>query len=303
MSENEVRDDHSLQTAVRDLFIGSAPERESDLVGMWKELDLIFQLTPDMHEGDRIIMDAGAYRYIRFNHRVLRAFWIGGYAAWEGYRTVAESPSLQALDLTRFRELVSAYESCLASTEADLEALPVGVAEPGQYPDANIDPQGRAASELATIAVAWALLHELRHIRHQREGTGADPHSEDKSAKHAEELSCDAFATTFLLEQIDLYATGQSADLVRQKRQLGIYFGLFAVTLLAKDKWGESKTHPAVQVRIDAVRTLMADQKSDIAAAMAHFAFAVLGIVWPGAPSHIRESRTSSLSLWRIAEP
>jgi hypothetical protein len=287
MSGNEVRDDHSVQTAVRDLFIGSAPERELDLTGMWKELDLIFQLTPDIHEGDRIIMDAGAYRYVRFNHRVLRAFWIAGYVAWEGYRTVAESPSLQALDLTCFRELVSAYESCLESTEADLEALPAGAAEPGQYPDANIDPQGRAASELVTIAVAWALLHELRHIRHQREGTGADPYSDDEKAKHAEELSCDAFATTFLLEQIDLYAraTNQSADLVRQKRQLGIYFGLFAVTLLAKDKWGESKTHPAVQVRIDAVRALMADQKSDIAAAMAHFAFAVLGIVWPGAPS------------------
>jgi hypothetical protein len=114
--------------------------------------------------------------------------------------------------------------------------------------------QGRAASELATIAVAWALLHELRHIRHQREGSGADPHSEDKAAKHAEELSCDAFATTSLLEQIDLCAraTVQSADLVRQKRQLGIYFGLFSVTLLAKDKWGKSKTHPAVQARIDA---------------------------------------------------
>jgi Peptidase U49 len=287
MPENGVRDGPSLQTAVRSLFIGSAPERESDLIEMWKELDLKFQLTPDVHEGDRIIMDAGAYRYVRFNHRVLRAFLIAAYAAWEGYRTVAESPSLQALDLTRFRGLISSYESCLASEDSDLEALPEGVAVPGEYPDPRTDPQGRAASELATIAVAWALLHELRHIRHQRDGTGADPFGNDRAAKHAEELSCDAFATTFLLDQIDLYAqtTGQSANMVRQKRQLGIYFGLFAVTFLAKDKWGESDSHPAVQTRIDAVRKLMADQKSDIAAAMAHFAFAVLGIVWPGAPN------------------
>ncbi len=287
MSENEIREDSSVQTAVRGLFIGSAPERESELVEMWKELDLKFQLTPDIHQGDRVIMDAGAYRYIRFNHRVLRAFWIAGYVAWEGYRTIAESPSLQALDLIRFRGLVSAYESCLASTEADLEALPAGIAEPGQYPDASIDPQGRASSELATIAMAWALLHELRHIRHQREGTGADPYNDDEKAKHDEELSCDAFATTFLLEQIDMYAlsTNQSPDLVRQKRQLGIYFGLFAVTLLAKDKWGDSKTHPAVQGRINAVKGLMADHKSDIAAAIAHSVFAVLGVVWPGAPN------------------
>jgi hypothetical protein len=287
MSVNGVRDDSTVQTAVRNLFVGSAPERESDLIEMWKDLDLKFQLTPDIHEGDRIIMDAGAYQYVRFNHRVLRAFWIAGYAAWEGYRTVAESRSLQALDLTRFRELVSSYDSCLAGTEADLEALPVGVAEPGQYPDASTDPQGRAASELATIAVAWAMLHELRHIRHQREGTGADPYSDDAEAKRAEELSCDAFATAFLLDQIDLYArsTNQSADLIRQKRQLGIHFGLFAITLLAKDKWSESNSHPAVQARIDAVRNIMTNCKSDLAAAIAHFSFAVLGVVWPGAPS------------------
>ncbi len=148
MPENGVRDDPSLQTAVRDLFIGSAPERESDLIEMWKELDLKFQLTADVHEGDRIIMDAGAYRYVRFNHRVLRAFWIAAYAAWNGYRTVAESPSLQALDLTRFRELVSSYESCLASTATDLEALPIGVAEPGQYPDAMRIPRAGPRANL-----------------------------------------------------------------------------------------------------------------------------------------------------------
>jgi hypothetical protein len=65
MSENEVRDDPLSQTAVRNLFIGNAPERQSDLIGMWKELDPVFPLTPDIHEGNRIIMDAGAYRYVR----------------------------------------------------------------------------------------------------------------------------------------------------------------------------------------------------------------------------------------------
>jgi hypothetical protein len=67
-----VRDDDSVQTAVRNLFMGSAPERESDLTAMWRELEPRFQITPDLHEEDRIIMDAGAYRYVRFNHRVLR---------------------------------------------------------------------------------------------------------------------------------------------------------------------------------------------------------------------------------------
>lgn len=287
MTADDVRDDQSVQSAVRNLFMGSAPEREDDLAAMWQELEPIFQITPDLHEGDRIIMDAGAYRYVRFNHRILRAFWIAAYAAWEGYRTVAEAASLEALDLARFKELVSTFESSIASEEPRLEALPPGVAEPGHYPDRRLVPQARAAAELATIAVAWALLHEVRHIRHQREGTGADLLGDETVAKHREELSCDEFATTFLLEGIPAYAerTGEPIDLVRQKRQLGIYFGLFALAMLTKDNWGASKTHPSVQTRINCVRTLMTAHKSEMAAAIAHVAFAVLGMIWPGTPN------------------
>ena len=124
-------------------------------------------------------------------------------------------------------------------------------------------------------------------IQCQREGTGADPRGEDTAAKHQEELSCDEFATTFLLEHVDAYAqrAAEPAALVRQKRQLGIYFGLFALTMLAKDNWGASESHPSVQTRINAVRELIAPQKSELAAGIAHVAFAVLGSVWRGTPN------------------
>jgi hypothetical protein len=285
MTADSLRDDDSIQVAARNVLMGAAPERNADLDNMWRELDPRFQLAPDFHEGDRVIMDAGAYRYVRFNHRVMRAFWIAGFAAWEGYRSVAEAASLDAVDLSRFKELIAAFDSVIVSDNPELEPLPSGVAEPGQYPDKQRDPQGRAASELATIAVGWALLHELRHIRHQREGTGADPQGTDTKAKHNEEFSCDAFGTTFLLEQIDAHCrhTGEAAESVRQKRQLGIYFGLFAVALLAKDKWDASESHPSVQSRISAVHALM-KPSSDIAEAIAHVAFAALRTALPGAP-------------------
>ncbi|MBZ5763052.1 hypothetical protein LAV84_28735 [Rhizobium sp. VS19-DR104.2] len=168
--------------------------------------------------------------------------------------------------MDKFKELIATLEAVISSREPDVEALPEGVAEPGRYSDHLKDLHGRAASELSTVAVAWALLHEIRHIRHQREGTSADPYGTDPKPKHDEEMSCDEFATTFLLDQIDAYAQyqGESSDLVRQKRQLGIYFGLFAITLLAKDKWEASDTHPAVQTRIDAIRVLIKPDKSVI---------------------------------------
>ena len=254
---------------------------------MWRVLEPLFQLTDDVHQDSRIIMDAGAYRYVRFNHRALRAFWIAGYAAWEGYRLFAESPDLLRLDTSRFAALIAAFEQVIESDDVTVEPLPSGIAEPGFYPDGKLDSQGRATAELSTIAVAWALLHELRHIRHQREGTGADAFSKDREATHREEFSCDAFATRFLLDQADTYAATEGVNLesVTVKRQLGIYFGLFAVTLLAKNKWQASDSHPSIQERLDAVRAIMEPTKAEKAAAIAHAAFAVLGHHWPGAPN------------------
>lgn len=165
----EGRQDEIVQQAIRNLFLGSVPERAEELTSLWGQLDPVFQLVPDVHEDERIIMDAGAFRYVRFNHRVVRFFWIGAFTAWEGYRAVAESEDFPAVDLTRFQELVAAFETTIQNDLSDEASLPVGVPEPGTLSDKESDPQGRAAAELSIIAVGWALLHEVRHIRHQRE--------------------------------------------------------------------------------------------------------------------------------------
>src|SRR5271170_2121867 len=97
LMENTYRDDNEVQIAVRDLFLGCAPERKPELDAIWQMLAPKFQLTGDIHEGERFILDAGCYRDVRFNHRVVRAFWLAAYIAWEGYRAIAECP-LDAID-------------------------------------------------------------------------------------------------------------------------------------------------------------------------------------------------------------
>ena len=228
-------------------------------------------------------MEAGMYRFVRFNHRVVRAFWIAGFAAWEAYRVVAETPELEPLDLKRLVELVNAFERVLESDVPELEALPRDVPEPGQYDD---NPQLRAGGELATLGVGWALLHEVRHLKHQQDGDAADPYEADPTRRRKEELSCDAFATQFLLDQLDSYAQQEkvSPNVVRRKRELGIYFALFAMTLMARDQWGASRSHPSIQARIDAVRTLMGSQRDEVAEAIASVAFATLHALMPGSP-------------------
>lgn len=282
-STTNVRDDEQVRTAVRNALLGSAPEREAELTTLWEMLEPRFQLTGDTHEGERLVMEAGMYRYVRFNHRIVRAFWIAAFAAWEGYRVVAEANDLEVVDLSRLKELIDAFDLVLASGTPDLEALPSGVPEPGHY-DAN--PQLRAPGELATLAVGWALLHEVRHLRHQQEGDAADPYDDDPTQRRNEELSCDAFATQFLLDQLDNYAKREnvSPTLVRRKRELGIYFALFAMTVMARDNWDASRSHPSIQARIDAVRALMGHQRDEVAEAIASVAFATLHALMPGAP-------------------
>jgi hypothetical protein len=213
----------------------------------------------------------------------VRAFWIAGFAAWEAYRVVAETPELEPLDLKRLGELIDAFERVLESNVPELEALPSDVPEPGHYDD---NPQLRAPGELATLGVSWALLHEVRHLKHQQDGDTADPNEEDPTQRRNEELSCDSFATQFLLDQLDVYAQRErvSPSLVRRKRELGIYFALFAMTLMARDNWGASKSHPSIQSRIDAVRVLMGSQRDEVAEAIASMAFATLHELMPGSP-------------------
>lgn len=282
-----VRDDHTVQRVVETLFLGCVPERKQDFARLWEDYSPKFQLTEDIHGGRHIIMEAGAYRLVRYNHRVLRAFWIASHAAWEGYSAAHKTLMLNTpIDLKRFASLVSAFEAVISRDRPELERLPEGVAEPGKYADRDFDVEGRVAGELATFAVAWTLLHEIHHIQRQQEGTSADPYEADPTRRRAEELSCDRFAAQFLLDRVDAYAAaaGVLADMVRLKRQLGIYFALFGLTLLAKDNWGDTSTHPAVQKRIDAVRQEMEPFRSDLANAMAHMSFASLRTMWPAVP-------------------
>ncbi|MEM0550457.1 MULTISPECIES: phage exclusion protein Lit family protein [Aeromonas] len=280
-----VRADDQVQEALINLFQGSMPEKKEEVSTLLQDLTVVFQMLPDVHPDGRVIMDAGLYRYVRFNQRVTRAFWIGSFAAWEGYRSVAEGGSAGEFDIEKLKAMISAFEATIENDQADDTPLPTGIPEPGYLPEMEEDPQRRAAAELSIIALGWAFLHEVRHIRHQREGTSAGAFGSPES-KRQEEFSCDEFATRFILEGIPLYSdeSGDDAQSVKKKRELAIYFALFAMTLLSKNKWEESETHPAVQARIDAVCAAIGQDRNEDAVAIANMAFTALRKVWPAAP-------------------
>lgn len=280
MQQPEARNDVEVQVAAKNMFMGVAPERAAELEAMWAEYGLRFNVLPDDGREGKFVMDAGCYRDVRFNHRVMRAFWVASFAAWEGYRACAESSD----DLAYFKQLLECVDAILDAADPEQIALPAGVPAPGTLE--NILIEAKAAADLAIFAVGWAFLHEVRHIRHQREGTSA-PDDAPSPEKYAEELSCDEFATRFMLDKVADYAAANGVDpeRVMTKRQAGIHFALFAMTLMQAGAWEASVSHPSMQNRIKQAWDLMQPRPlSVMASAIAVGASYTLDRVWSGAP-------------------
>lgn len=266
------------------LLDGVAPERAAELRGLWARYAPEFQHLDDDGPDGTYVLDAGLYRFVRFNHRVMRLFWLGAFIAWEGYSALHHQllPHNEPV-FERFKAMLEVFDVMLRAQDSSAVPMPAGVPEPGAFP---ADAQARAPAELAVFSVGWALLHEFKHIQHQQEGTAA-PHDAPPKKLRADEYICDEYATRFILDRVPDYAqeNGVADVRVRFKRQVGIFFALFTMALILRERWGETDTHPALQDRITAVRRAMGlGIEIAPADAIAFAAFAALRQIYPSAP-------------------
>lgn len=135
------------------------------------------------------------------------------------------------------------------------------IPEMGELCTDNIE--NKAASELAHIALAWALLHEIQHIKLQRKGTASDLN--DQQGCHNEEFICDKFAFDYLISEISNYANcepGTDEYRIILKRELGIMFALFSMIVSNKDNWNETKTHPKLQDRLSRIEQCLSTEEA-----------------------------------------
>lgn len=276
----------SLRDAVHDMLLSVAPEQREVLQEYWDRYNPQFKILADDGPDGPIVMSAGGYVNIHFNHRIMRLFWLGSFALWEGYVAFHQYAVSGAPDLARFSKILECFEATCSAENVDSVPWPDGIPEPGMLVDHQPENPARVVGELAIFAVSWALLHELRHLLHQQDGTSANPEEIDNS--HREELNCDAFATELLLRRIHDYpvADDRESMAVLAKRQTGIYCALFTLTLLSRGYWDATDTHPAIQDRIDQALASMDMQGiSKGAAIIAVAAFTTLKLAFPQAPN------------------
>jgi Peptidase U49 len=281
--------DDEVTEQLRALLVGVAPERTEELKDFWTKYGPKVLLVADDDQGSSPVMQAGLYRYLQFNHRMMRLIWLLSFSAWEGYVMIHNGATTGDLGdaAERFRESLQAAIRISKAQDPFSVSFPKGVPEPGPTEAFADGSTAKVAGEIATFAAGWAFLHEMRHLMHQQDDTSG---SEDQQDRHVEELSCDAFATRFLLEQVGAYATAHhvSAEKVHCKRQLGIYFALYAIAVISREKWGPTATHPAIQDRVDQTIAIMNEIGfSKGAAVLASASFAALQAVLNNVPSPI----------------
>ena len=278
-----------LTATIRDLFLGIAPERGEKLEEYWKHYGPQFDIADDDGPSGKIVMEAGCYALVRFNHRTMRLFWLSGFLLWEAFQTLHRFAVTGEMDTARFQELLYCFQETQEADNVDAVRWPEGIPPPGELVDHKFGDPGRVGGEIAIFAVGWALLHEIRHLIHQQDGTSAQ--ADNHESRIDEELSCDEFATRFLLEGAEEYSIGADEPLpvVSAKRQAGIYCAMFAITLLAKPNWASSESHPAIQERIDAtLNQLEFFGLAKTAALIAAAAYSILKLVYENAPDPIR---------------
>ncbi len=216
---------------VENLLFGACPERREDIQKSWKEFRPEFYVKPD---------DVGAALSARDNriswmHKTFALDWV---IATLGMQAVTAYGPYIFFALT-FNVPITAQELAeddeLASVESKMDEVvyfarqlwkaeglhvldwPSDIAVPGTFPDASLDPKGKANFDLACLAAAATFFHELRHVQFSAE-------SDAPSLSMEEERACDDHARAMLLDRVEDYCTqtGEPYVQVLNKRIMGL---------------------------------------------------------------------------------
>lgn len=248
---------HFTRRAVELILAAAVPERTSEISSLLRKYGLIFHVSPD---AEGFLLEAGAFSLVRFTERSLEQLWVLGHAAWRAldaygaYIAIVANRRIsrgeidglegQAEAERAFNFAVDAAEA-IGRVEPDAElSWPEGI--PTRDPDAKRTDEEQATFELIILATAYTFLHEAKHLAFAADGDAP-------ADARKEELECDCFARTFLLEDVENYASslGHDVALVMEKRTMGIALGLFfIVALTSPDRRSGSKTHPSLSERL-----------------------------------------------------
>ncbi|WP_032917870.1 phage exclusion protein Lit family protein [Mesorhizobium erdmanii] len=250
------------KAAILDLLRGAVPERDDEICSIWSQYAPIVEIVPDR---PGVTMRATDKR-IQFSLKTIDLYWLLGFSAWKSIEAYSPAiliasdsgiPIQKVLDrdeaLGKFERdykarFAAAQDLIEATTTGDID-WPPDVPRPQGDRDAFSDDQDKAAFDLSLLALASALLHELKHVIYLNE-------KNNPATLPEEEIGCDVWAREFLTVKLAEYAQAHSHDYedVCAKRATSIALAAIIVYAITPSHghWGTSD-YPPIADRLEAL--------------------------------------------------
>ncbi len=258
---------------IKMLFDGVVPENQEILNEYIAEFGACF-LRCDDRPGFSI--EAGPFGIVKFTQRTMHLMWMLGFAANQALNlwsatlarlrlrtgkldayTVSGIPG-QAEGESKYRDLINSVYELSRVDDPALFLWPAAVPNPvNQKPS---DPEGSVVFDLICMAGAYVFLHEVKHIMLRTD-------SNTPANAHEEEIECDSFAQSLMLDKLDDYAraSGYSIDRLTTKRAFGIGIAFFFMLVITrKDGWSGTESHPSIARRIESMVDKLTINNDDV---------------------------------------
>jgi len=250
------------RTIVLNLLRGAVPEKDVELCRLWKEHGHDVEVHSS---GPGLTMNANIKR-IKFDTKTIDFFWLLGFGAWRAIEVYAPALALSSvlgLPLDRalssddelghlefdYKQRMAATQKLIIAQQTDDIEWPTDIPQPTSNRGSLRDEQEMAAFDLVSLALAFAILHELKHVMFR--ATGEAPNE-----GYEEEMACDTWARSTMTSNLAEYARQQNHTFaqVEQKRAMGIALAAIVVHAMTPmhARWGNEE-YPPIADRLRAM--------------------------------------------------
>lgn len=250
------------RTIVLHLLRGAAPERADEVSGLWSQYGHAVEVAPSAKGAT---MNADANR-IKFDTKTIDFFWLLGFSAWRAIEvyspglvlaTLTGIPLDRALNIDAergqyefdYKQRIASAQSLIAAEQTAQISWPANIPEPTADRDSLGDVQHKAMFDLVSFALAFALLHEFRHVMFCADNSAP-------STLPEEEITCDTWAREFMTSGLAAYAKehGHHYAHVHQKRAMGIVLAAVIIHAMTPTHahWG-NRQYPPIAERLTAM--------------------------------------------------
>lgn len=198
-------------TEVVNLVEGAVPERRDEVRSLWGNYGAEVRVVP----AKRGLKSTADRDGIAFDGKTMDVLWLIGFNSWSALecycpqvmllhsweQSISEAMEVdEGLDEVErsYRERRATVRSLLESADGVDVRWPPDIPRPNADRNAYKGSQYKAAYDLALLAVAFLLLHEVRHVFLDAEGRRHDDRPE-------EEMDCDVWARGYMTAKLGAY--------------------------------------------------------------------------------------------------